>query len=79
MPQLRYKAFDLPLKHVFTIARGSVERQPTMIVQLSEGGEYGYGEATTNEFYGATIESLTAAFERVRPLVESVFQRGSVG
>ncbi len=70
MPQLRYRDFELPLKHVFTIARGSTDRQPTLIVQLSEGGQHGYGEATTNRFYGATLASMTAALQRVRPIVE---------
>ncbi|QDU88494.1 L-Ala-D/L-Glu epimerase [Pirellulimonas nuda] len=70
MPELRYQDFELPLKHVFTIARGSTDRQPTLIVQLSEGGRHGYGEATTNPYYGATLPSMTAALERVRPIVE---------
>lgn len=68
--QLTYQKFDLPLKHVFTISRGSVAVQETLIVQLAEGGEFGYGEATTNPFYGATIENMSAAIEAVRPIVE---------
>ncbi len=67
---LRTQAFDLPLKHVFTISRGSVSVQQTLIVQLSAEGQHGYGEATVNDYYGATIENMTAAVERVRPLLE---------
>lgn len=69
--QLSYKKFDLPLKHVFTISRGSVAVQETLIVQLAADGQFGYGESTTNSFYGATIPNMTAAIESVRSLVES--------
>jgi L-alanine-DL-glutamate epimerase-like enolase superfamily enzyme len=73
--QLTYRKFDLPLKHVFTISRGSVAVQETLIVQLAADGQFGYGEATTNSFYGATIENMSAAIESVRQTVE----RGSLG
>lgn len=69
--KLAYKKFDLPLKHVFTISRGSTKVQESLIVQLSAEGQFGYGEATTNSYYGATIESMSAAIESVRPIVES--------
>jgi L-alanine-DL-glutamate epimerase-like enolase superfamily enzyme len=69
--QLTYQEFDLPLRHVFTISRGSVAVQKTLVVQLSEGGKYGYGESTTNSFYGATIPNMTSAIESVWPIVEA--------
>jgi L-alanine-DL-glutamate epimerase-like enolase superfamily enzyme len=72
--RLSFQKFDLPLKHVFTISRGSVAVQETFIVQLAADGQFGYGEATTNSFYGATISNMTAAVESVRSLVE----RGSL-
>jgi L-alanine-DL-glutamate epimerase-like enolase superfamily enzyme len=68
--QLSYQKFDLPLKHVFTISRGSVAVQETLVVQLAAKGHYGYGEATTNPFYGATVENMSAAIESVRSLLE---------
>ena len=68
--QLSYQQFDLPLRHVFTISRGSRAVQSTLIVQLAADGEFGYGEATTNSYYGATIENLSVALESVRALVE---------
>lgn len=67
MIDLSYQAFQLPLKHVFTISRGSVKVQDTLVVQLHEGGCYGYGEATTNSFYGATLERMSDALEQMRP------------
>ncbi len=68
--QLTYQKFDLPLKHVFTISRGSVAVQETLIVQLSHDGKFGYGESTTNTFYGATIEDMSSAIESVRYQIE---------
>jgi L-Ala-D/L-Glu epimerase len=62
--QLHY--FDLPLRHVFTIARESISVQPTLIVELEEHGVSGWGEATTNPYYGATFENMTGALLAVR-------------
>ncbi len=68
--KLAYKKFDLPLKHVFTISRGSTTVQDTLIVQLESDGNFGYGESTTNSFYGATFANMTSTIESVRALVE---------
>ena len=68
--KLTYKKVDLPLKHVFTISRSSVSVQETLIVQLAADGKFGYGESTTNSFYGATIANMSAAIESVRPDLE---------
>ncbi|HEX4413048.1 MAG TPA: dipeptide epimerase [Lacipirellulaceae bacterium] len=68
--KLSYKKFDLPLRHVFTISRGSVSVQQTLIVQLESDGKYGYGESTTNTFYGATIENMSSVIESVRSMIE---------
>ena len=73
--QLTYQKFDLPLKHVFTISRGSVTVQETLVVQLAADGKYGYGEATTNSFYGATIPNMSSAIESVRSIVEAGIAR----
>jgi L-alanine-DL-glutamate epimerase-like enolase superfamily enzyme len=69
--QLTYRQFDLPLRHLFTISRGSVAVQSTLIVQLAADGEFGYGEATTNSYYGATIENMSSAIETVRAILEN--------
>lgn len=57
--------YDLRLRDPFTIARGTVTVQPTLIVRLEQDGLVGLGEATTNSFYGATLESMSAAIESV--------------
>lgn len=69
--KLRLHKFDLPLKHSFTIARATVTVQQTLIVELSEAGHSGYGEATTNSYYGATYECMIAALESARPHLEA--------
>ena len=46
--------FELPLLHPFTISRETITVQPSVIVELREGNISGYGEATTNSYYGAT-------------------------
>jgi len=68
--RLTYQEFELPLRHLFTISRESIAVQKTLVVQLSADGRHGYGESTTNTFYGATIPNMTAAIESVRPVIE---------
>jgi L-Ala-D/L-Glu epimerase len=63
---IRLYHFDLPLRHVFTISRESIAVQSTLIVELSEDGYQGYGEATSNPYYGATIENMAQALLAVR-------------
>jgi len=63
--------FDLPLRHVFTISRGSTAVSRTLVVELEHDGRRGYGEAGESDFYGASIARMTAALEDVRPQVES--------
>lgn len=51
-------SFDLKLRDTFTISRESYDIQPTLIVELRDRDRTGYGEATTNAFYGATMQRL---------------------
>src|SRR5688500_9626426 len=64
--QLKLHAFDLPLAHTFTISRESITSQPTLIVELESGGLRGYGEATSNKYYGFSIERMARDLEGVR-------------
>lgn len=68
---IHFHPFDLRLKHTFTIAHDSRDVQPTLIVELREGNFGGYGEATSNKYYGISIESMITALESVRQQVES--------
>lgn len=72
--ELHIHRFELPLRHVFTISRGSISVQTTLIVELRgdlhRGGPHrGYGEATTNDYYGFTFDNMASALERVRTLL----------
>ncbi|MFM8253412.1 MAG: dipeptide epimerase [Planctomycetota bacterium] len=69
--KLKILTFDLPLRHRFTISRESIAVQPTVIVALEQDGRTGYGEATTNAYYGVTRERLMDAIESARGLLEN--------
>lgn len=66
---LHVQGFDLPLKHRFTIAHQSREVQETLIVRLEDEGLYGFGESTTNPFYGITLDNMQEALEKFRPVL----------
>ena len=63
--------FELPLRHEFRISREAISVQPTLIVELQAGELRGFGEATTNAYYGITLESMLDALRGVRSLIES--------
>lgn len=68
--QLIFHPFDLQLKHTFTIAHDSRDVQPTLIVELRSDGFSGFGEATSNPYYGITIDNMIQSLESVRSIVE---------
>jgi L-Ala-D/L-Glu epimerase len=69
---LSFLPFDLHLRHTFTIANDSRDVQSTLIVVLrDDSGLTGLGEATSNPYYGVTIDGMTTALEQVRDLVET--------
>ena len=61
--------FELPLQHTFTISRGSVDVQETLVVELRHQGQAGFGEATTNSYYNATLSQMVADLRRIEPLI----------
>lgn len=63
--------FDLPTRHPFTISRGTTSVQRTLIVELRQDGVCGYGEAPECTYYGATIDGIAAALQRLRPQIEA--------
>jgi L-alanine-DL-glutamate epimerase-like enolase superfamily enzyme len=65
--QLKLHAFVLPLTHTFTISRESITSQPTLIVELIQDGISGYGEATSNKYYGFTIERMAKDLAALQP------------
>lgn len=69
--RLRLHTFDLPLAHTFTISRESISSQPTLIVELEQDGVCGYGEATSNSYYGFTVERMAGDLSSLAPLLDS--------
>jgi len=69
--QLRLHAFDLPLAHTFTISRESISSQPTLIVELIQDGVSGFGEATSNKYYGFTVERMAGDLVGLQPQLEA--------
>lgn len=69
--RLDFHAYRLPLKRTFTISRGSMDVQETVVVKLHDEDAVGYGEATQHAYYGHTVDSICASLETIRPLVES--------
>lgn len=67
--------FDLPLKHPFTIARGTITTQPTLIVELKQDGKSGFGEATINTFYASSMLQMKERFKQMQAEV-SFFSLG---
>lgn len=69
--ELILKAYDLKLKHTFTISRKSIDVQPCVIVTLKEGEFSGFGEASSNPYYNITVAMMIADLEKIRPIIES--------
>lgn len=69
--KLTLRRFDLPLRHPFTISRGTVTVRQALVVELSEGGVSGYGEATDNAYYKVTIDGLVTLLESARERIEN--------
>ena len=63
--KVSHSQFELTLKHAFTIARGSRDVSPVVIVELEHDGITGYGEAAPSTRYGETIETVEAFLSRL--------------
>lgn len=65
------KKHILSLKHTFSISRESHDFQDTLITALSLDGKTGFGEATSNPYYGISVESMIAEIEAIRTAIEA--------
>lgn len=68
--ELILRAFELKLKHTFTISRESINVQPSLIVELKSDGFSGFGEATSNPYYNITIEMMIDDLNRCSSLIK---------
>lgn len=68
--KLLFHPFELELRHTFTISHGSRTTQPSLVVELNDGGYSGYGEAAATSYYGMSLEKMMASLENIRPIIE---------
>ena len=69
--KLELQKFDLELRHVFRISREAYDLQESLICCLGQNGQTGYGETTSNPYYGMEIEGMIKEIEAVRDEIES--------
>jgi len=62
---LRFKPYELHLKHVFTLASGSRSTTPVMLTELEFDNIVGYGEASMPPYLGESHQSATAFLSKV--------------
>jgi len=62
---LRFRPYELQLKHVFTIAESSRSTTPVMITEISFEDQVGYGEASMPPYLGESQATAAAFLSRV--------------
>ena len=68
--KVKYKSYNLPFHHPFTISKGTKTHQPTFVVELEFMGIRGYGEAPAISYYDITVEKMAADIEQKKIFVE---------
>jgi L-Ala-D/L-Glu epimerase len=69
--KLKIHTFDLQLKNTFKIARDVYDTRQNVIVELSENGFSGFGEAITHSYYKVTVDSIYESLEKIREKIEN--------
>lgn len=69
--KIRLHRLNLPLEYEFTIARGSISSQRSLVVELEDDGHLGFGEATENTYYSHSLDSMSEAIMGCRDTIES--------
>lgn len=64
--------YQLPLRDPFTISRGTALVQPSLVVELRDGDYRGFGEATSNDFYSASIVSMLEDLTKVQEILNNL-------
>ena len=65
MMTLRFKPYELQMKHVFTIAESSRSTTPVMLTEIVLGNTTGYGEASMPPYLGETHTTASAFLSKV--------------
>jgi len=63
--KLRFKPYDLQLKHVFTIASNSRTTTPVMLVEIEYDGVVGYGEASMPPYLGESHKTAADFLSKI--------------
>lgn len=63
--KLKYKPYELQLKHAFTLATSSRTSTPVMLVELEFDGFVGYGEASMPPYLGESHETVSRFLSKV--------------
>lgn len=63
--KLRYRPYELQLKHVFTIANNSRTTTPVMLTEIEYDGIIGYGEASMPPYLGESHKTATEYLAKV--------------
>ncbi|WP_225412462.1 dipeptide epimerase [Stigmatella hybrida] len=66
---------ELPLRHAWTIARGTSTSKRNVLVELRSGALTGRGEAAPNVRYGESAETVLEALQVLAPVVEGADPR----
>jgi L-alanine-DL-glutamate epimerase-like enolase superfamily enzyme len=69
--RLEHELLELEPEHPFRISRETQRRARRVWVRLEADGVEGWGEAAPSAYYGEDADSVVAALETVRPLLES--------
>ena len=69
--KLHLHRFQLETKSLFKIARAAYSVRDVLVVELSEDGFSGFGEASEHSFYEVKIDELWEVLENLRPIIES--------
>ncbi|MCY1075115.1 dipeptide epimerase [Archangium lansingense] len=64
------RVIELPLRHAWTISRGTSTSKRNVIVELREGNLIGRGEAAPNVRYGESAETVTEALQKLAPALD---------
>jgi len=67
MDILKLQTLDLPLRHAFTITRGSRTHASNLLLTLQRGELIGYGEFAPNKRYDETPDTVRKAIARFDP------------
>jgi len=73
--KLHIHTFQLKLKHTFSISHESRDVMPSLVVELQQDGQSGFGEATETRYYGITLDKMVSQLQNLRKLIESTLLR----